>query len=310
MRVREMISAAAMIASLAVSTAASAQDFNGANFEINRDRVRYGTIGTCAKSTTFLVPTTYLYVTIRNQIKAGGGISGVGAKARMFVEGLRKSELQQLAAQVTQQVVDSLRGAGYQVLTFDDVRGDVADKARMQPNPRYGVPTHEWRAFPGMDFVVTTPSDEQTLDYGLMGPGANYTKAAQRTGATMLLIEMFFTMPQLGASAGTTEVLNWRSSHANISFNPAMHLAGINVYGGTAKGGWCSILVPEHGVRTPAPHVGEFKELSVRDEDYGEWGFKYGDYAFVLDNQAFDTGVLASGRSLAKLITDTMVSKR
>ena len=42
-----------------------------------------------------------------------------------------------------------------------------------------GVPL--WRAFAGMDFTVATPTDEQALDFGLMGPQSNYGKAAQRT---------------------------------------------------------------------------------------------------------------------------------
>jgi len=203
-----------------------------------------------------------------------------------------------------------MRAAGYTVLTFDDVRGDVADKARMASNPRYGMPTHGQRAFPGIDFVVVTPNDEQALDYGLMGPQANYGKAAQHTGATLLLPEVFLTLPQLSGSANTGQWLSWRTSEAKISFDPAMHLAGANVYGATAKGGWCSIAVPEHGARWPAPVAGEFRELSVTTEDYGDWSTKRGDFTFVVDDAAFRTGALAVGHSLGRLITDAMSGRK
>lgn len=310
MKLRTLAFAAGLAVMLAAPTQASQQTFNNANFEINRERVRFGTVGACAKSTTFLIPTTYLYVTARTAIKAGGGISGVTAKARVFVEGPGKAELQQLAKRIQDQIVGDMRAAGYAVLTFNDVRGDVADKARMEANARYGMPTHSARAYPGTDFVVAAPSDEQALDYGLSGPAANFGKASQRTGATLLVPEIYLTMPQLGAAANTSNGSVWRTSSASISFDPSMHLAAANVYGATAKGGWCSILVPEHGVRVPASHAGDFQELSVVEDDYGEWGRKRGDFAFVVDDRAFQTGVLATGRTLSHLIVDTMQGRK
>ena len=310
MRIRDISRAVGIVAALITTTTAQAQQFSGASFEINRERVKFGGIGSCAKSATFLVPTTYLYVAVRNSLSAGGGLGFAKAKARVFIQGLRKSELQALAAKVQGEIVGGLRGAGYTVLTFDDVRGDVADKGRMDANPRYGAPTHDARGFPGIDFVVATPSDEQTLDYGLMGPQSNFSKAAARTGATLLLPEVYLTLPQLGASASRTETMTWRGSDARISFDPSMHLAGATIWGLTAKGAWCSIVIPEHGQRLPAPVAGQFQELGVSEDDYGDWGVKRGDYSFVVDNDAFDTGVMAVGRSLGRLVADSMSGKK
>ncbi|MBO9602642.1 MAG: hypothetical protein J7496_09075 [Novosphingobium sp.] len=305
MKIRNAL-AAAMALALLGGAAPPAQDFNGAKFEINRDRVTYGTLKTCAKGTTYLVPTTYLYVTARTRLSAGGGLGKAKAKARVFIEGLSRSELQELSGQITDAIVARLRASGYTVLTWDDVKGDVADKERWPDNPRYGVPTHDARLFPGTDFAVAAPSDEQALSYGLMGPAANFGKAAQRTGATLLLPEIYLTLPQLGGSTSQT----YSGTHASISFDPAMHLAGAYVYGATAKGGWCSINVPEHGVRTPAPFAGEFTELGVKEETFGdEWSTKSGDYTFAVNDAAFRTGVLATGRSLASLIGDAMDGK-
>jgi hypothetical protein len=305
-----LIHGVAMIAALDTATVAQAQAFSGAAFEINRDRVRLGTIGSCAKGTTYLIPTLYLHVTARNTQHAGGGLGNAGSKARVFVQGPDKAELQALAAQIHADIVAQMRSAGFTVLTFDDVKADLADKGRMESNPRYGMPTHGQRAFPGIDFVVVTPNDEQALDYGLMGPAANYGKAAQHSGATLLLPEVFLTLPQLGASASSSQGLTWRSSEAKISFDPAMHLAGANVYGSTAKGAWCSILVPEHGTRLPAPVAGEFREIGVVRDDYGDWSTKRGDFTFVVDDAAFRTGTLAVGHTLGRLITDTMSGRK
>ncbi|THD36721.1 MAG: hypothetical protein E7773_06895 [Sphingomonas sp.] len=311
MRPGKFLRAAGIGAALFTTTATFAQDFSNAQFEINRDRVKYGTIGSCAKSTAFLVPTVYLYVPVRTKLSAGGGINAVGVKARVYIDGAGKAELQQLAGSIQNEMVGALRGAGYTVLTFDDVRGDVAGKSLMAANPRYGMPTHDARAFPGTDFVVATPSDAQALEYGLIGgPNKPFADAAKRTGATQLITEVYLTMPQLGAQAANGENSMFRSSSASISFNPSMHLAGITVYGLTAKGSWCSIGVPEHGVRVPASRVGTFREISVSDDDSSEWGKRRGDYAFVVDDDAFRTGVLAVGRSLGRLTADAMTSKR
>lgn len=305
MKTRALAFAAGMAGALFLGSAAQAQDFSNASFEINRDRVRLGTMGTCAKTSTFLIPTTYVYIAAREKLTAGGGLGNAGVKARVFIQGPGKKQLQAMARAVQDQLIGDLRAAGYTVLTYDDVRGDVEGKERWAPNPRYGMPTHDARAFGGIDFVVATPSDEQALSYGLMGPAANWGKAAQRTGATLLLPELYFTMPQMGGQF--THTLG--GTHANIHFDPSMHMAGINIYGATAKGGWCSISVPEHGVRVPASVAGDLQELSVVD-DGDDWGTKRGDYAFVVDEDAFETGIRATARSLGRLIVDALHGKK
>src|SRR5205085_330498 len=129
--------------------------------------------------------------------------------------GPSKAELQQLAGRIESDIVGQLRAAGFTVLTYDDVKQDVSGRARMAANARYGMPTHDSRAFPGMDFVVATPADEQTLDYGLSGSS----------------------------------------------------------------------------------------------DQAGEWIATRGDYSFQVDDAAFQTGVLAVGHTLGKLITDAMAGR-
>lgn len=305
MKLRDLAFAAGMVGALVLGGAARAQSFSDGSFEINRERVRFGTMGTCAKSTTFLVPTVYLYVSAREKLTAGGGLGNAGVKARVFTEGPSKAQLQALAGQVQDEIVGQLRAAGYTVLTYDDVRTDVAGKERWQPNPRYGMPTHDARAFPGVDFVLATPSDEQAISYGLTGQTGPWGEATKRTGATLLLPELYFTMPQMGGQFTHT----LEGTHANIHFDPAMHLAGANIFGATPKGGWCSILVPEHGVRVPATVAGDLEELRVVD-DGDDWGTKRGDYAFQVDESAFETGIRATARSLARLTVDTLKGRK
>src|SRR3569832_841142 len=103
----------AMLATLGGATMAAAQQFSGAAFEINRDRVRFGTIGTCAKGTIYHIPTLYLHVTARSSLLAGGGLGNAGARARVFVQLPVKAELQLLAAQIHADIVGQMRAAGY-----------------------------------------------------------------------------------------------------------------------------------------------------------------------------------------------------
>lgn len=308
MKFRQAICAASLL--LLVGAAPPPQQFMGANFEINRDRVQFGTIGSCAKGTTYLVPTTYLYIAARTKTGAGGTLGKVGVRATVYTDGLTKSGVQQIAAQMQNEIVSQLRAAGHTVLTYDDVRADVADKSRMEVNPRYGMPTKSMRQFPGIDFFVATPSDEQAIDYGMMGPQSNFAKAAQRSGATLLFPQVWLTLPQIYATASNSEGMTWRSSQAGVGGNPSMHLAGAWINGLTAKGAWCSITVPDHGSRLPAPVAGTFQELGNTTADYGEWSVKRGDWNFVVDDNAFRTGAQAVGRSLGKLVTDTMEGRK
>ena len=310
MRFRKAIYAAGLLLAVGAAPPPPPEQFMGANFEINRDRVQFGTLGSCAKGTTYLVPTVYLYIAARTKVGAGGTLGKAGVRGTVYTDGFTKGGIQQLAAQMQNEIVSQLRAAGHNVLTFDDVRADVADKRRMEVNPRYGMPTKSMRQFPGIDFFVATPSDEQAIDSGMMGPQSNYTKAAQRTGATLLFPQVWLTLPQVWATSSTTEGMTWRSSQAGVGGNPSMKLAGAWINGLTAKGAWCSITVPEHGGRLPAPVAGTFQQLSTSTNDYGEWSVKSGDWSFAIDDAAVRTGAQAVGRSLGKLVTDSMEGRK
>ena len=89
-----------------------------------------------------------------------------------------------------------------------------------------------------------------------------------------------------------------------------MKLAAATILGLTAKGAWCSIIVPEHGGRLPAPVAGTFQKLSTSTNDYGDWSVKSGDWSFTIDDAAVRTGAQAVGRSLGKLVTDSMDGRK
>jgi hypothetical protein len=118
MKIRALAFAAGMAGALFLGSAAQAQPFSNASFETNRDRIRLGTIGTCAKTGTFLIPTTYVYIAAREKLTAGGGLGNAGVKARVFIQGPGKQQLQAMARAVQDQLIGDLRAAGYTVLTM------------------------------------------------------------------------------------------------------------------------------------------------------------------------------------------------
>lgn len=298
---------------VAAVTGAQAQPdpkFTGARFDINRDRAKASDIGRCAKAQPFLVPTLYLYTSARVKVSAGGGLNNASAKARVYVDLPEKPELQRMAGVFQDQIVGQLRAAGYQVLTWDDIKGDVTDKARMKINPRYGMPTKDFRNFPGVDFVVATPSDDQALDYGMFGPTRNFDKATARTGATQLVTEVYLIAPDMSASASKSQGLTYKNSSAKINYLPSLHIGAIMMYGITAKGAWCSLGVQEMGWRPLALPAGEIRQVSRDTTSYGDWATLSSDYTFVVDEPAMRIGVDAAARSLGRLVTDTMQGRK
>ena len=149
------LAAIALSPGAAISKAAPAptQDFNGANFEINRDRVKFGTLKTCAKGTTYLVPTTYLYVTARTKLSAGGGLGNAKSKARVFIEGLTRSELQGLSGQITDEIVSAAARLGLHGADLERREGRRGGQGALarQSQIRHAHPRRA--RFPGYGFL-------------------------------------------------------------------------------------------------------------------------------------------------------------
>ena len=157
-----------------------------------------------------------------------------------------------------------------------------------------------------------------SLAFGVVAAPSQVEHADSLTGGDSNILPYFSPkaagdLAANAARSGTTpsaQGFTWRSSRAGVSASPAMHLAGAWVNGLTAKGAWCSITVPEHGMRLPAPVAGTFSELGTSTDDYGEWSVKRGDWSFQVDDAAFRAGGQAVGRSFAKLISDTMAGRK
>jgi len=287
---------ALLIAALAAPV--SAQDVTA--FAVNPQRVRFAGPKRCAPTRTYIVPTVQLYVQARNTSWARNG--GAEAKARVFVVGLEKARLQALARRIQDDLIAKLRAGGNTVVTWDEVRSDpdVAALTRRDDNPKYGLPTQSFRAFPGSDFVVAGPSDDQTFATDLLGspPLGKFNNIIRAKNATLLMPEIYISTPILAPVKGG----GFSYREAGINMSPAMKLSAANIWRVPPKLGWCHILVAEHGVKMIWPAAGELRELGSEENDWGTWSRKNGDFAFVLDEDQFAAGVLSAGYGINALV--------
>lgn len=289
-----------IMATVLGTTTATAQDTTP--FQINPQRVQTMAPGSCAKKDSYLIPNAYLFVEVRNKTSAYNG--GAHAKSWVYADGIDKAELQGLARQVQDDLIAKLRAAGKTVYTWDDVKGDVAGAGRMDHNPRYDMPTRGSRIAPGVDFVVAAPSDDQTVEYNTLtgNPITPYGDSAARLNANLIVPVIYFTLPQVGTKKSGHALLD----KIEIFFEPDMNLFWAGAFGAPGKGAWCNVYVLEHGVRKAATGMGSFRQLTASTVDYEGWSQAKGEFAFMIDRDKFDAGVLRVGHAFNDLILDKL----
>lgn len=173
---------------------------------------------------TLVVPTVYLTLLVDGRVAAtkqsglfSGGNNSAKAAASYQVEGLDKAYAQQLAQAAYDDVVAQLRGAGYTVLTWADIkdREMVRSLARDTSTGPMGLPTVSEN---GNNYVIATPSDEQFFKKGLGGGWfAEFQQGGKNrfTDATLIIPTYTIHAPQAwtGTSAGYKTI----SAEANVA---------------------------------------------------------------------------------------------
>lgn len=270
-------------------------------FEINMDRVKVVHDDDFADSQTYLIPTVYLHVTARVQTETRN--EGARAKAKIYVTGLDKAMLQGIARQVHDDLVAKIRAAGFTVLTYDDIKADVAGFARMEPNKKYGFPVKMFDKGPGIDFAIVSPSDEQTFDYDFArGPTWPWRDMAKGKNMVVLVPQVYFNMPEVVTGKSS----NIWGNKASITVNPPMKLYGATVHGLPPDLGWCSIQIQEHGKRLASDVAGTVSKGTQDTYDFGEWSQTTGDFGFAIDPAAVSAGMLRVGYAINDLTAKTI----
>lgn len=190
-----------------------------------------------------LIPTVLVRLATRGSLtvvnqgrffESGGGTAK--AKGKFVVAGLEKAFVQGLARQLQDDLVARLRGIGYTVLTFDDVRTneEVVKMGRYRANPDYGVPTGSPIGRPN-DYVMAFPSDEQAIDPPFQGYAWGFRKVAKELDVSVMVPEYIIDAPLLGGSRRNSS----SSRGASVSIAPEMTLFA-NATLSTAKGKWAT----------------------------------------------------------------------
>jgi hypothetical protein len=178
---------------------------------------------------TLVVPTAYLTVLVAGRVGAvqqAGMFQSGNASARSSVSygvtGLDKAYLQGLAQRAYDDFVAQLRGAGYKVLTYADVRErDVFRAAARETDfSAGGLPG---KTEGGHGYVTATPTDEQHFK---MGFGGSKIDAFWRYGKTLItdatLVIPHYTIhaPQVWGETSR----GYKSVSAQVNTAPGMNM--------------------------------------------------------------------------------------
>ena len=269
-------------------------------FNINLDRTEINRRGDFAAAKTYFIPTVYLRITARTQTSINN--EGASAKAKIYVDGLDKATFQGLAKKVYDDLVTKIRAAGYTVLTYDDLKGEMTAMPRMKLNEKFGFPTKWFDGGTGIDFAIVAPSDEQAFDYGVTGLTFGYRDIARTKNVVVLVPDIYFTLTEVAGKKGSSI---WGKS-VELSILPPMRLHWGMVYALPPSMAGGDIRIKEHGMRLAADVAGSVKKVSENNLDYAGWSRTTGDFIFTLDPVAVSNGVLRVGYAINDLTVSTI----
>ncbi|MGE3693281.1 MAG: hypothetical protein AB7F98_18040 [Novosphingobium sp.] len=275
-------------------------------FAINSERVHYQSVQRCAGARAFIVPSFYLYISARNRLSTQE--QPKRGKPRIFIQGLEKQALQALARNLYDDLIARLRASGARVLTYDDIRSEIANSPRKRGNSQFGLPTRSDRGSVN-DFLVVAPSDEQAIDWERNAVTRPYRDLARDNFAAVIVPELTFTLPQTGDKARKAFDQGPLARRAGISVDPALMFTSGMMNGMPEDLRWCNIHVQEHTFRLAAQGIGAIEPIARDESGDSDWRALRSDYAFVADPQAVAAGVLRVGYAFNALMADALKRK-
>ncbi len=283
----------------AIALSALAQSPAMKPFEINMDRVRVSSFGGNFGGTdTYLIPTLRLRVSVQGSVWAQKG--GAKTHGKYYVVGAGHDLMQDLASKLQNDLVTKMRGAGYKVLTYDDVKSepDVAGQSLDSVDSRYGLHTSGGLGMP-VTFIDATPSDAQSWSQPIQGPAWPFRGLSKSKNLTVIIPELTFTTPQMFAKTER----NVFEDKAGISMDPTMIFEGALVTGLTPKGGGPAIQVQQHGKRTASDAPGRIVKANEENMHvHNISDFTSADFVMELDQTAFSDAILRVGFALNDVI--------
>jgi hypothetical protein len=299
---RKLASAVGLLILVGASTPSVAQDVKP--FEINMQRVKVNGGGRLADSKTYFIPTVYLLLSAKGSVWARAG--GAQAHGTFFVDGLDKAMLQGLSRKIEEDLITKMRGAGYTVVTYADMKDDptVVKQDRKDIDKKWGLPTKKDPSG-SPTFLVASPTDEQAFGHGITGPVWPWRGVGKDKGMVTLVPEIWLTMPQMGGELSE----GYKRSSAKIVVEPALRLTRAFVWGLNPKQGGVGITIERHDTRSAVDSAGYIELLSAKKTNFSaafdqnsEWARASTDWSFTIDPAAVTAGVLRVGYAINDLI--------
>ncbi|MDB4915125.1 MAG: hypothetical protein JWM95_2769 [Gemmatimonadetes bacterium] len=248
-------------------------------------------------SKTLIVP----YYTLLASANGGMWVSGGNARlhAKFFVLGIDKATMQELSARLQDDLVTRLRGIGFTVLTYNDVKDhDVmkgADRRTPDKDPKYdGMNTTKDRGGDA-NFVIATFNDESNIKPALQGAHWGLRGIAKDKDAVLMVPELWYEIP---IAVGKGE--EGYTDKAEISVLPGMklHRANVVFINQKARGGTVQIKY-NHKV---SDDVGTVVKGASDDFSFGEFKRGSQDFTVTLDKEKFKAGVMRGGLAFNDVI--------
>jgi hypothetical protein len=215
-----------------------------------------------------LIPTVEARFALRGSLfvaNQGGALDTRGgtarARGRYVVGGLDPEYMRGLVKQYHDDLVARLRAAGYEVLTYDDVKDlpEVQRMDRYRNNEDYGVPTMSPQGSRN-DYAHVFPTEAQAINPPMQGYGWGFRKVARDLDAAVLVPVITIDAPTLSSS--TRNGVSSRSAAVHVAPNMV-----VNVYAQfwTARMAWGSVYLKEPlQVADTVGQIGEATDDSPR----------------------------------------------
>jgi hypothetical protein len=174
-------------------------------------------IGAIGKTKRVIVPSVGVEFLWSGDAAAGKKVSGHGVslRAKYVVTGLEKADAQNIAKAVYDDLVQKLRSQGWEVLTYDDIKTEVADLKRWEPEEGVGLPTRKGAGETGAEvYAVAAPSDEMQFQPAFQGSVWPFRKLAKDKDANVFYPIYTVRSPRPGGK--TTETASEIAARLNI----------------------------------------------------------------------------------------------
>jgi hypothetical protein len=257
-------------------------------------------------SKRILVPTVFIRFGIRGSVFAAksAGSSTASAKGSFVVHGLERDALIALSKQLHDAYIAQLRAAGWEVLTYEDIKSDPGVVAMERQKGEGELNFPEQRDAYGTVYAIVAPSDAQLFKPAMQGALWPFRFVGKELNATVVVPQIDIVAPQVWAETRK----GYKSASATVKTAPGMNVNFAIVVGMTPKGSGMMIKLngsilnatTDAGAftsakdKTPSAANGLSKGLSILGGG-GNISRASAAYTFMIDPKKFDQGALAGG---------------